>query len=309
MHRDIPFYLNQLKYVTSLYDENSSNDGLFLCPICFNRFSFEMLSREHVPPQSLGGKKIVFTCLKCNNTAGHTIEGHLKSALEYFKNKHFPYGSEVHVKIDFGQKTSFKGTVKRKSEDKFEIFVNERRNNPKVIEDFNKKIKTGADKIVINPITRQKILDTKVIISLIKTAYLQLFWRFGYIPIYDSYFQPLREQIMDPNKIIYPLELCYLNDEDMLMKDEVNIFIFRELKFFISSFDLIFEGITRKFNIIIPLLYTKNGIGCDASYLYYFLKAYTKGEVVAGNTISDVPRPVLNDDTVPTSNFLIDMFY
>jgi len=41
------------------------------CPICGDP---EATSRDHVPPESLGGNMIVYTCTKCNNTFGARYE-------------------------------------------------------------------------------------------------------------------------------------------------------------------------------------------------------------------------------------------
>lgn len=41
------------------------------CPICGD---LEPTSRDHVPPESMGGNLIVYTCTKCNNTFGTRYE-------------------------------------------------------------------------------------------------------------------------------------------------------------------------------------------------------------------------------------------
>jgi hypothetical protein len=49
------------------------------CPICTGGFGESALqtkdlTREHVPPQALGGAAIILTCKECNNSAGHTLD-------------------------------------------------------------------------------------------------------------------------------------------------------------------------------------------------------------------------------------------
>lgn len=59
--------------------------GNYVCPICFRIFTKEqvqLLSKDHVPPQSVGGKDIVLTCGACNNNQGAEIDKHLKRAHE-----------------------------------------------------------------------------------------------------------------------------------------------------------------------------------------------------------------------------------
>lgn len=53
---------------------------VYVCPICcrgFNRatVSAGILTAEHVPPESFGGRELLLTCAECNNTAGAHLDG------------------------------------------------------------------------------------------------------------------------------------------------------------------------------------------------------------------------------------------
>jgi hypothetical protein len=55
----------------------------YVCPLCLHAYSERhfhdgALSREDVPPKSVGGRKIVLTCRDCNSTAGHDIDWHVR---------------------------------------------------------------------------------------------------------------------------------------------------------------------------------------------------------------------------------------
>lgn len=56
------------------------DDSVYFCPICGRGFLEEeiestgQLSLEHVPPESVGGKKLLLTCKECNGNAGKTID-------------------------------------------------------------------------------------------------------------------------------------------------------------------------------------------------------------------------------------------
>lgn len=57
----------------------------YACPLCravFNPADLEanLLTREHVPPASIGGRAMVLTCRACNNVAGSTFDAHLERA-------------------------------------------------------------------------------------------------------------------------------------------------------------------------------------------------------------------------------------
>ena len=54
---------------------------LYVCPICGRGFveqalSNGMLTLEHVPPRSMGGRRLVLTCRDCNARAGHMMDVH-----------------------------------------------------------------------------------------------------------------------------------------------------------------------------------------------------------------------------------------
>src|SRR6266542_6919896 len=53
-----------------------SDEDLYACPLCL-KYIFRIgaietgdLTREHAPPESLGGKKLALTCRWCNNDSG-----------------------------------------------------------------------------------------------------------------------------------------------------------------------------------------------------------------------------------------------
>ena len=53
--------------------------GVYICPQCstpYERGALDArtLTREHVPPESLGGKRLVLTCQRCNSTSGSALD-------------------------------------------------------------------------------------------------------------------------------------------------------------------------------------------------------------------------------------------
>jgi hypothetical protein len=58
-------------------------DRFYVCPVCLNAFSEhaliqKILTREHVPPRSLGGMRLALTCKGCNSGAGHNADSHAR---------------------------------------------------------------------------------------------------------------------------------------------------------------------------------------------------------------------------------------
>ncbi len=58
-------------------------DSFYVCPICLRIFNEHaltagVLTREHVPPESLGGHRMVLTCEECNSEGGHSADSHAR---------------------------------------------------------------------------------------------------------------------------------------------------------------------------------------------------------------------------------------
>jgi hypothetical protein len=58
-------------------------DLFYVCPICLQIYTEEalaqgVLTREHIPPQSLGGRRLALTCKSCNSEGGHGADSHAR---------------------------------------------------------------------------------------------------------------------------------------------------------------------------------------------------------------------------------------
>ena len=56
-----------------------SAEPIYPCPLCLTPFTVDSLadgrlSSEHVPPESVGGRELVLTCRRCNNSAGAMLD-------------------------------------------------------------------------------------------------------------------------------------------------------------------------------------------------------------------------------------------
>ncbi len=50
----------------------------YVCPLCLRSFDdISGLSREHAPPERVGGKVVALTCRDCNSHSGHSLDSHL----------------------------------------------------------------------------------------------------------------------------------------------------------------------------------------------------------------------------------------
>jgi hypothetical protein len=93
-------FVNQLKILNEnnlLANFEGHEEGVYICPICLNKFSKKdlsgnstnMLTLEDAPPKALGGKANTLTCKKCNNKCGYEIDFHLIERLIELDNRSF----------------------------------------------------------------------------------------------------------------------------------------------------------------------------------------------------------------------------
>ena len=62
-------------------------EGFYVCPLCLRAFGEEalrLLTREHVPPRSVGGHRLVLTCRECNSAGGHETDSHARKEADLF---------------------------------------------------------------------------------------------------------------------------------------------------------------------------------------------------------------------------------
>jgi hypothetical protein len=55
----------------------------YVCPLCLKIYTEQallqrILTREHVPPESLGGRRLALTCEPCNSGGGHAADSHAR---------------------------------------------------------------------------------------------------------------------------------------------------------------------------------------------------------------------------------------
>ena len=60
-----------------------SPDPFYVCPLCLTAFGEDALrdgrlTRDHVPPENVGGHRLALTCKRCNNDAGRNVDSHMR---------------------------------------------------------------------------------------------------------------------------------------------------------------------------------------------------------------------------------------
>jgi hypothetical protein len=178
--------------------------NIYLCPICLeaheNLNQDNPLTLEDAPPKSLGGKPIILTCKKCNNTCGYEIDSHLTHRLRDLDKLKFLPNSSAEIKIQLDGHT-IRGKLNTDQDNKQNLTFGLKNNNPKVLHEI---MSNAVGKPVEPYFIPGKVNEENLQFALLKTAYLMAFARFGYSLILDTSYDIVRQQILNPNKRIYP---------------------------------------------------------------------------------------------------------
>jgi len=186
----------------------------YICPICLRQFGEEALTILHninhltledAPPAALGGNKVALTCKECNSRCGYKIDSHLTEALKgidasyFYKDTiHHGYilnadGEKVNVEL-----TSFgNGTL--------QAYHRINNNNP----NFLKKLIYGLETKTFGPILNferrpSKLIPERINYALVKANYILTFGKFGYLFLLHPIYNSIREQLLNPEQVIYP---------------------------------------------------------------------------------------------------------
>lgn len=204
-------YSKQLSDVVKagLYEIDLSFEQTFICPICLEQFCANdlditkenHLTLEDAPPYSLGGNANTLTCKKCNNESGHKIDSHLVELLNEQDIRNFLPNTEAKVTVEHKDE-KVQGLLKVDNDGRITITHNTKNNNPQKLEDYVSK--TGKDDNPILYFTASRVEVKKVEVALLKSAYILAFEHYGYPLILSKAFDVVRQQILNPDKDIYP---------------------------------------------------------------------------------------------------------
>lgn len=188
--------------------------GQYACPLCRTLW-FEgaidagMLTLEHVPPASMGGKGIVLTCKRCNSPAGSTIDAALRrreDLIQLGRGLHGhggEYDGKAQVEIG-GVRTNARLKLSGRE---LAIEVPQRLNNPVRFQEQQASmprgpVAAGAQPAQIRLHARIRFKWRDAQIGDLKSAYLAAFALFGYLFGLHPRLDPIREQIRHPEQEI-----------------------------------------------------------------------------------------------------------
>ena len=189
-------------------------DGDYFCPLCKKAFVQKEvkshLTQEDVPQASLGGRRITLTCRNCNSRCGSGIDIYLLNAIKAKEQKAFLPGTDRQVVLTDGEK-KIKANLTVGNGRDMNLQVKIAHENPKFWEYFRDNILLLDVIIDIKDLPLKRDLR-RISAAILKNAYLILFAQTEYTFLFDSYYDRLREQIINPEPFFLPERLWTMQE-------------------------------------------------------------------------------------------------
>lgn len=253
-------HLHFLKDNGYIKNTNLKYDNTFICPICLQQFSLpdlesnspNMLTLEHAPPEAVGGDGIVLTCKDCNSSAGHEIDFHLTERLLEADRRGFLPKSSARIKVTNGTIT-VQANIHVEDDGVMKMTHSEKNNHTVRLINFIDSIDPIDNPLVNIDFGNSRTEYSRFEIALLKTAYLLAFAKYGYSFILSSEYDIVRQQILSPDKNIYPSG--FYTSKSFLKKEHegVNICTTPTAEGIYCIFPLITSAKTRRYGIHLPI--------------------------------------------------------
>ncbi|WP_286860067.1 MULTISPECIES: HNH endonuclease [Sphingobacterium] len=194
------------KFVSN-YKDITGKDDIYACPICLKEFPVikgQMpagLTKEHVPPHSLGGGVKCYTCSTCNNTFGAKADSHLLKGIQLNQKTFFLSLKEQKIRLFSQTGEMFQGHVSTNEDGTLTMHHSKKNNHPSKLETFIGTVREGS---ILNFIPIVPKVDLHLLnVGLLKSAYLFAFEMIGYEIAFNSNYDIVREQLLNPDDKIY----------------------------------------------------------------------------------------------------------
>jgi hypothetical protein len=185
----------------------------YACPCCLRAYGRDaldarVLTEEHVPPDKVGGRKLVLTCKACNNIAGTRLDRPAadRETLHDFLAARAP-DRALDLEFTVGDIATIHGDI-RHADDALLLFVVPKNNHPKHLEELTRTLNAWAAGEVANARGRYRLTKrvsvTRARLSWVRAAYLAAFAALGWQYVFQPCLDPLRAQLADPEASLLP---------------------------------------------------------------------------------------------------------
>lgn len=179
----------------------------YVCPICDRAFpeaavAAGVLTAEHVPPQSFGGRELLLTCKKCNNDAGTLLDAHARHKEDLADVIARPPSKPLKVRVEHrGRKLNARLAA---SETGWELKVVQRANDPKAVTAFQAGGPPKAGEPINVDFVGSRFAELGAKMSWFRSGFLALFAAFGYRFSFDPALSIVKRQILShESRLIY----------------------------------------------------------------------------------------------------------
>lgn len=195
----------------SNYHSVTGTDRGYVCPLCLDAFTAPKdLTWEHVPPQSVGGRRLVLTCHRCNHVVGGTVDKHFDRLKNWLRFSAAYPGTTSAILGHGGTRLRIAladdGTTvridARQDVDQRKAAVQ----SEKFLHALAAPGGTEGKEIKLTwPDARYAWSQKHLEVAFLKSAYLAVFGDLGYGAILSKSYDPVRQQVREPSESIMPL--------------------------------------------------------------------------------------------------------
>jgi hypothetical protein len=226
----------------------NGDTSLYLCPICCKGFTEGdaeagvLVSLEHVPPQSLGGKPLLLTCSECNSESGRKTEFNAANLANLKSFGDIVTGNSegtVQCILNMGGEKVAVSLSRKAGATEFRACA--KANNPAALERLNGHMKALSndekwDGEQFN-ITKKLKLDYRLLrLAFLKSGFLLVSAWLGYGFVLDSRLDIVRDQIMRPEENLLD-SFWFLPEKDTGLPAKRIVSVTDPLAFFLVNFD------------------------------------------------------------------------
>lgn len=185
-------------------NDGTPADAIYLCPLCLNEkvgLVGSMLhgnldfTLDHFPPKSVGGKRTVLVCKKCNDESGKNFDYSLKDWILDQSAVHWTPGTKIPIRLRLeNTKGSYKGNLIIKGPNAFDYDLG----RYPLVDQWMKKIAeghTGVQTILLNSPDMEHVYK-----ALLKAAYLYGFSVWGYDFVFSETARHFRNILFGSDK-------------------------------------------------------------------------------------------------------------
>jgi hypothetical protein len=191
----------------------------YVCPLCLNFCTSEqldagLLTDEHVPPEAVGGKPLVLTCVSCNGASGSLLD---EAMTDEEKLRTF---GKPHTLGPLPGSVTFEGVRKNGSirfdGETFVMLGDPGQNNPATLAAYTESLERFGSGSLMELRLHVKANPWRAGIGWMRSAYLAAFAVYGYRYVLQPAFGPLREAIADPDSAGFDPVILQVPDGEAL---------------------------------------------------------------------------------------------